>query len=104
MMAGMDLPLRTIREQIAGAIDLIVQQARLKDGQRKVVNVTEVQGMEAETVVLQDIFLFKESGVTPEGKVLGEMQPTGIRPKFMPKLEAKGLHLPPEVFGVRVGR
>jgi pilus assembly protein CpaF len=99
MMAGMDMPLPVIREQIASAIDVIVQQTRLRDGQRKVSAITEVQGMESGTVVLQDIFLLDEKGLTPEGRVIAELKPTGVRPKFTPKLEANGFKLPPSIFG-----
>jgi pilus assembly protein CpaF len=98
MMAGMDLPLRAIREQIASAVDLIVHQNRLKDGSRKIVNITEVQGMEGEVIVMQDIFVFEQTGVV-EGKIEGLLRPTGIRPKFAEKFEAAGIHLPPNVFG-----
>ena len=98
LMAGMDLPLRAIREQIASAVDLIVHQNRLKDGSRKIVNITEVQGMEGDVVVMQDIFVFEQTGVE-EGKIHGKLRPTGIRPKFVEKFEAAGVHLPPNVFG-----
>ncbi len=90
LMSGMDLPIRVIREQVASAIDLIVQQARLRDGSRKVTYITEVQGMEGDTIVLQDIFRFRESGDDPEGKVLGKLQPTGLIPKFATRLENHG--------------
>jgi pilus assembly protein CpaF len=98
LMAGMDLPLRAIREQIASAVDLIVHQNRLKDGSRKITNITEVQGMEGDVVVMQDIFVFEQTGVT-EGKIQGKLKPTGIRPKFVEKFEVAGIHLPPNVFG-----
>ncbi len=98
LMAGMDLPLRAIREQIASAVDLIVHQNRLKDGSRKIVNITEVQGMEGDVIVMQDIFVFEQTGVV-EGKIEGLLRPTGIRPKFVEKFEAAGIHLPPNVFG-----
>jgi pilus assembly protein CpaF len=98
MMAGMDLPLRAIREQIASAVDLIVHQNRLKDGSRKIVNITEVQGMEGDVIVMQDIFVFEQTGVV-EGKIHGKLKPTGIRPKFVEKFEVAGIHLPPNVFG-----
>jgi pilus assembly protein CpaF len=98
LMAGMDLPLRAIREQIASAVDLIVHQNRLKDGTRKITNITEVQGMEGDVVVMQDIFVFEQTGVE-EGKIQGKLRPTGIRPKFVEKFEAAGIHLPPNVFG-----
>jgi len=99
LMAGIDFPVKVVREQIAAAIDLIVQQARMRDGSRKVVQITEVQGMEGDIVVLQDVFRFIERGVDSDGKVMGEMLPTGIRPKFMTRLEAAGVKLPPEIFG-----
>jgi len=99
MMAGMDMPLAVIREQIASAINLIVQQTRLRDGQRKVSAITEVQGLESGTVVLQDIFVLEEKGITPEGRVIAELRPTGVRPKFTPRLEANGFKLPPSIFG-----
>ncbi|NNJ09403.1 Flp pilus assembly complex ATPase component TadA [Chloroflexales bacterium ZM16-3] len=102
MMAGMDLPLRVIRDQIAAAIDVIVQQTRLDDGQRKVSYITEVQGMEGDTVVLQDIFKLEILGKTPEGKIQTEMRPTGVRPRFTPRLEAHGFKLPPSIFGTQM--
>lgn len=98
LMAGMDLPLKVVRTQISSAIDLIVQQTRLKDGQRKVTSITEVAGMEGDVVVLTDIFKFNQTGVTEDGKVLGEMRPSGIRPLFTPRLEAAGYKLGAEIF------
>jgi pilus assembly protein CpaF len=100
MMAGLEMPLRVIREQIASAVDLIVQLSRLRDGTRKVTYVTEVAGMEGDVVVLTDVFRFKQTGVSPDGKVIGDLKPTGIRPLFMHRLEAAGFKLPPSVFGV----
>lgn len=100
LMAGMDLPVRVIREQIASAVDLIVQQARLRDGSRKIVSVTEVQGMEGEVIVLQDIFVFHEEGMDEQGRVRGQLRPTGARPRFMPRLENAGIHLGPEIFAL----
>lgn len=102
MMAGMDMPLEVIRAQIASAIHLIVQQTRLRDGSRKVSSITEVQGLESGTIVLQEIFRLDEKGVTAEGRVISEMKPTGVRPKFTPKLEAAGFKLPPSIFGAVV--
>jgi pilus assembly protein CpaF len=99
LTAGIDFPIKVVREQIAGAIDLIVQQARLRDGSRKIVKITEVQGMEGDVVVLQDIFKYVEKGLDTSGKVMGEMQAVGIRPKFTPRLETAGFKLPPEIFG-----
>jgi pilus assembly protein CpaF len=104
LMAGIDFPIKVVREQISGAIDLIVQQARLRDGSRKIVKISEVQGMEGDVVVLQDIFQYVEKGLDTSGKVLGEMQAVGIRPKFTPRLETAGFKLPPEIFAVGAGR
>jgi pilus assembly protein CpaF len=98
LMAGMDMPLKVIREQIASAIELIVQQARLRDGARRITAITEVIGMEGDTVVLQDIFKFAEEGMDGDGRVIGQVRPTGLRPMFTPKLEAAGFRLPAEVF------
>jgi pilus assembly protein CpaF len=102
LMSGLDLPLRVVREQIASAIDLLVQQTRLRDGSRKVTQITEVAGMEGDTVVLTDLFKFEQSAVDADGKVLGVLKPTGIRPLFSPRLEQAGFKLKPEVFGVNV--
>ncbi|MEN4011134.1 MAG: CpaF family protein [Bellilinea sp.] len=99
LMAGMDLPIKVIREQIASAVDMIIQQTRLKDGSRKITSITEIAGMEGETVVMTDIFKFQQTGIDPEGKVLGDLKPTGIRPLFTPRLEMAGFKLGPEVFG-----
>jgi pilus assembly protein CpaF len=98
LMAGIDLPVRAIREQIAGAIDLIIQQTRLKDGSRKITNITEVQGMEGDVIVLQDIFAFQQEGLDEQGKVIGRLIPTGVRPKFYERLEASGIYIPATVF------
>lgn len=102
LMAGMDLPIKVIRQQVSAAIDLIVQQTRLKDGSRKVTAISEVAGMEGDTIVLTDIFRFEQTGQTPEGKIIGQLKPTGIRPLFTPRLENAGFKLPPEVFGANV--
>jgi len=104
LMAGMDLPLKVVRQQVSSAVDLIVQQTRLKDGQRKVTAVTEVAGMEGDIIVLSDIFKFNQTGVTPDGKVLGEVSATGIRPNFTPRLEAAGFKLSAEVFAPRLSQ
>ena len=102
LMAGMDLPLKVVRQQIASAVDLIVQQTRLKDGTRKVTAITEVAGMEGDTVVLTDIFKFEQTGVATDGRVLGDLKPTGIRPLFSQRLEAAGFKLGAEVFGANI--
>jgi len=99
LMSGLDMPLNVIREQIASAVDLIVQQSRMKDGTRKVTFVTEVAGMEGNTIVMTDIFKFEQTGITPEGKVMGELRPTGIRPLFGDRLVAAGFNLTPQTFG-----
>ncbi len=101
LMSGLDLPQQVVREQIAAAVDLIVQQARLTDGSRRVTAVTEVAGMEGNVVTLSDIFKFREEGRSAEGKVIGEMRPTGIRPLFGDRLKAAGFDLRPEIFGAR---
>ena len=98
LMAGMDLPLKVVRQQISSAVDLIIQQTRLKDGSRKVTAITEVVGMEGETVVMTDIFKFEQTGVGQNGKIIGELKPSGIRPIFSPRLEAAGFKLGAEIF------
>jgi pilus assembly protein CpaF len=103
LMAGMDLPVRAIREQIASALDLIIHMARLKDGSRKIVAITEVQGMEGDVIVLQDIFVFEQTGYE-NGKVIGRIKPTGVRPKFVEKFEVANIYLPPTIFGVSYPR
>jgi pilus assembly protein CpaF len=102
LMAGMDLPIKVVRQQISSAVDLIVQQTRLKDGQRKVTAVTEVAGMEGDIIVLTDIFKFNQTGVSTDGKVLGEVNATGIRPNFTPRLEAAGFKLGADVFAPKM--
>jgi len=98
LMAGMDLPLRAIREQAASALDCIIQLERLRDGTRRVVQVSEVQGMEGDVIVMQDVLKFEQTGIK-DGRILGRLQPTGIRPKFTEKLDRAGIHLPPQLFG-----
>ncbi len=99
LMAGMELPIKAIREQIASAIDIIVQQSRLKDGTRKITHITEVTGMEGDVITLQDIFVFKQYGKDEKGRISGEIVPTGIKPRFLEKFEIMGISIPPEVFG-----
>lgn len=103
LMAGMDLPVRAIREQIASAVNLIVQLARLKDGTRKVIYITEVQGMEGDVVVLSDIFVFEQQGLDERGKIIGQLKPTGIRPRFIDRFEERNIYLPPNIFGYGSG-
>jgi hypothetical protein len=97
-MAGMDLPSRAIREQIVSAIDLIVQQSRLGDGSRRITHITEVTGMEGNVFTTQDIFVFKQTGVRPDGKIVGHHTPTGNIPTFLDELGAKGIAVPREIF------
>jgi pilus assembly protein CpaF len=99
LMAGMDLPVRAIREQIAGAVDVICQQARMRDGSRKVTTITEISGMEGDVITMTDIFVFEQTG-TENGRIIGRTRPTGLRPKFMDKIELAGIHLPPSIFGI----
>lgn len=98
LMAGMDLPARAIREQIAGAVDLIIQQARLSDGSRKIINITEITGMEGEVVTLQDLFVYKQTGVGEDHKVKGYFTSTGIVPAFMEELKSKGIKVDHKLF------
>ena len=99
LMTGYELPLRAIREQIASAVDLIVHTARLKDGSRKVVNITEIYGIEDDEILTQDVFAWKQSGVK-DGKIQGELAPTGIRPTFMAQFVRNGVALPKGEFGI----
>jgi pilus assembly protein CpaF len=100
LMTGYELPLRAIREQIASAVDLLVHTARLKDGSRKVTNITEVYGIEDDEILTQDIFAFVQTGVDENGKILGELKPSNVRPTFMGQFERNGVELPPGEFGI----
>jgi pilus assembly protein CpaF len=93
---------RAIREQISSAVDLIVQQSRMRDGSRKITYITEVQGMEDDKITLQDVFMFEQESYE-NGRLAGKVKPTGVRPKFMPKLEDAGIQLPPSIFGINAG-
>jgi pilus assembly protein CpaF len=99
LMAGMELPVRAIREQVASAVDAICQQSRLRDGSRKITNLTEVQGMEGEMITMSDIFEFEQTGLEG-GKIIGRIRPTGIRPKFNSRIEDAGIHVPASVYGL----
>ena len=99
LMAGMELPIRAVREQISSAIDMVVHQERMRDGSRKIVNITEVSGMEGDVITMTDVFAFEQSGYE-NGKVIGRLRPTGLRPKFIDKIEASGIHLPASTFGI----
>jgi pilus assembly protein CpaF len=99
LMAGMDLPSRAIREQVSSAIDVICHQERMRDGTRKITNITEISGMEGEVITMTDIFVFEQTGIE-NGQITGRLRPTGLRPKFMDKIEAAGINLPPSIFGI----
>jgi pilus assembly protein CpaF len=99
LMAGMDLPQRAIREQISSAIQLVVHLERMRDGARKVTHISEVQGMEGDVITMMDLFVFEQTAIE-DGRVIGRLRPTGLRPKFMDQIEASGIHLPPSIFGV----
>ena len=100
LMSGYEMPLKTIREQIASAVDLIVHTARLRDGTRKIIAITEVYGIEDDQILTQDIFEFAQTGIDEDGKVQGALKPTGTRPTFMPKFKSSGIELPPGDFGI----
>jgi len=99
LMSGMELPHRAIREQVAAAIDMIIQLSRMRDGSRRVTSITEVQGMEGDVITMADIYKFEQTGYE-NNKVIGRLRPTGLRPKFMDRIEQAGIHLPPSIFGV----
>ncbi len=99
LMAGMELPSRAIREQVASAINLIVHQERLQDGTRRVVNISEIHGMEGEVITMTDLFVFEQTGIE-EGRIIGRLRPTGLRPKFMDRIEASNIRLPASIFGI----
>ncbi len=98
LMAGMDLPERAIKEQIASALNVVVHLSRMSDGTRKIVQISEITGMEGSTIVMQDIFRYERRGIGPDGRVIGEFQPTGVRPWFMEKFKVSGIELPPHIF------
>src|SRR5712692_2446689 len=102
MMAGLELPMKAMRQQIASAIDLIIQANRLQGGPRKVTSITEVMGMEGEVIIMQDIFRFKQLGIVQNGRATGQFEATGVRPGFVPRLEAAGIKLPSNLFQERV--
>lgn len=100
LMSGMNLPIKAIRDQIASAIDVIIQQSRLMDGSRKITHITEVQGMEGDVIILQDIFKYDQRGLDNKGKVKGEFISTGIMPKFVQKLKEHGINIPSDLLGM----
>lgn len=98
LMSGMNLPVKAIRDQVASAIDIIIQQSRLMDGSRKITHITEVQGMEGDVIILQDIFKFEQRGLDNKGKVKGEFVSTGIMPRFIKTLKERGISIPSDIF------
>ena len=98
LMAGTNLPNRAMREQITSALDVIIQPQRLSDGTRRIVSVTEVTGMEGEVITTQEIYRFKRRGVTPEGRIIGQFEATGVRPTFTDRLRVSGIELPSRMF------
>jgi pilus assembly protein CpaF len=99
LMAGMELPSRAIREQVASAINVIVHQERLRDGTRRIVNISEIHGMEGDVITMTDLFVFEQTGFEG-GRIIGRLRPTGLRPKFMDRIEASNIRLAPSIFGI----
>jgi len=97
LMAGVDLPVRAIRQQVAGAINIICQLNRLRDGSRKVTSIMEIVGMEQDVITMQEIFVLEQKGATQEGKVIAEFRPTGLRPKILDRIFSQGIPLPKEI-------
>jgi len=104
MMANLNIAERAIRKQITSAISLVLQVARFSDGTRRVTHITEVTGMEADVISLQDLFVFERHGVSPDGRIVGVFSATGVRPKFAERLKAAGLDLPPNMFDQSASR
>ena len=102
MMAGIELPIKAMRQQIASAVDLIIQTNRLQGGPRKLTSISEVMNLEQDTIIMQDIFIFKQHGIDESGRCTGNFESTGIRPSFMERLEGRGIRLPPNIFRQRV--
>jgi pilus assembly protein CpaF len=102
MMAGFEMPIKAMRQQISNAVDLIVQANRLQGGPRKVTHITEIVGMEQDTIVMQDIFKYNQEGVDERGRAVGHFHATGIRPTFMSRLESSGVRLPSSAFRERI--
>jgi pilus assembly protein CpaF len=100
LMAGVNIPEAAMREMVSTALDVVIQVARLSDGTRKLVSISEVVGMESEVISMQEVFTYKKTGVGDRGAVLGEFRATGVRPRFAEKLKIAGIHLPPEIFGL----
>ena len=103
LMAGMELPMRAVRTQVSSAIDLIIQQSRIKDGSRKITHITEVQGMEGDTIILQDLFRYVQDYIDDSGKSVGHYEATGLQPSFMEKFHMNGVELPLSIFRGKQG-
>jgi pilus assembly protein CpaF len=97
-MGATNMPERALRQQLASAIQIIVQQTRLSDGSRKVTSISEITGMEGDVITMQEIFTFEKMGITQDGKVVGRFRATGVRPKCCERLRASGIHLPADMF------
>jgi pilus assembly protein CpaF len=103
LMAGLELPVRAIREQVASAIHMVIQISRLSDGSRKVTYLSEISGLEGQVITMQDIFRFEQEGIDQEGRVVGHFRSTGIRPQFADRFEVSGISIPPDIFsGARI--
>jgi pilus assembly protein CpaF len=102
MMSGFEMPIKAMRQQISSAVDLIIQANRLQGGPRRVTHITEVVGMEQETVIMQDIYTYRQLGIDETGRARGQFEASGIRPSFMERLEAAGVRLPASAFRQRV--
>jgi pilus assembly protein CpaF len=100
LMAGIDLPLKAIRQQVASAINIVCQLSRLRDGSRRVSHISEITGMEGETITMQEIFVFESEGMTPDGKIVGQFKPTGLRPRILDRMFGLGLPLPQEILAL----
>jgi pilus assembly protein CpaF len=103
LMSGIDLPVRAIRQQISSAVDMIIHQERMRDGGRRIVQASEVVGMEGDTIVMQDIFVFQQTGYDEKGKIMGQLEATGLRPRVGDRIEEAGIKLPPNIFGLNFG-
>jgi pilus assembly protein CpaF len=102
MMAGMELPMKAMRQQISSAVDLIIQANRLQGGPRKVTSITEVMNMEQDVIIMQDVFRYRQLGIDQNGRAFGQFEATGVRPSFVARLEAAGIKLPTNLFQERI--
>ena len=102
MMSGIELPLKAMRQQLAAAVDLIIQANRLQGGPRKITTITEVMNMEQDVIIMQDIFRFKQLGIDQNGRAFGQFESSGVRPSFVGRLESKGIKLPSNLFQERI--